>query len=50
MLAVALVVGAIPGSQIGSYVSKRTKPEKLRFGLALVIALAAVRMCAAALR
>ena len=48
--AIALVLGAIPGSQFGSYMSKRTKPEKLRFALAVVIALAAVRMCAAALQ
>ncbi|MFQ5808618.1 MAG: sulfite exporter TauE/SafE family protein [Armatimonadota bacterium] len=50
LLAVALVVGAIPGSQLGSYVSKRTKPEKLRFALAVLIALAALKMCAEAVR
>lgn len=49
LLACALVVGAIPGSQAGSYVSKRTEPGKLRFGLALVVVLAAVKMCSEAL-
>ncbi|MFQ6096870.1 MAG: sulfite exporter TauE/SafE family protein [Armatimonadota bacterium] len=50
LLALALVAGAIPGSQFGSYVSRRTQPAQLRLGLALVVAAAAIKMCAEALR
>jgi hypothetical protein len=44
LLAAALVVGALPGAQIGGYVSKRTRPVILRVILACVIAFAAARM------
>ncbi len=44
ILATALVLGALPGAQIGSYVSKRTRPVTLRAILAGVIALSAARI------
>ncbi len=44
ILAIALVLGALPGAQIGGYVSKRTRPVMLRAILAGVIALAAARI------
>lgn len=44
ILAVALVLGALPGAQIGGYLSKRTRPVTLRTILAGVIALAAARI------
>ncbi|HJN15681.1 MAG TPA: sulfite exporter TauE/SafE family protein [Armatimonadota bacterium] len=44
VLAVGLVVGAFPGALVGSYLSKRTKPGRLRLALAVVIGLAALRM------
>ncbi|MEM7035307.1 MAG: sulfite exporter TauE/SafE family protein, partial [Chloroflexota bacterium] len=43
-LATALVLGAVPGAQIGSYVSKRAQPRTLRAILAGIIALAAARI------
>ena len=43
-LAAALVLGALPGAQIGGYLSKRTRPVTLRAILAAVIALAATRI------
>jgi hypothetical protein len=42
--AVALVIGSIPGAQVGSYFSKQTKIATLRYLLALIITLAALRM------
>ncbi len=44
LLALALVVGALPGAQLGGYLSKRTPPRILRAALAFVIAFAAVRI------
>jgi len=44
VLALVLVLGALPGAQIGGYVSKRTQPRVLRMVLACVIAFAAARM------
>ena len=44
--AVLLVLAAVPGAQIGSVLSHRTSPRWLRTTLAVVIALAAVRMIA----
>ena len=44
ILAAALVLGALPGAQIGGYLSKRTRPVTLRTILATVIALAAARI------
>ena len=44
ILATALVLGALPGAQLGGYVSKRTRPVTLRAILAGVIALAAARI------
>ncbi len=44
ILATALVLGALPGAQIGGLVSKRTRPVTLRAILACVIALAAARI------
>ncbi|MFQ5576338.1 MAG: sulfite exporter TauE/SafE family protein, partial [Anaerolineae bacterium] len=42
--AIALVLGALPGAQIGGYASKRTRPATLRAILAGAIALAAARI------
>lgn len=42
--AFALVVGALPGAQLGAYVSRRTRPEALRQILALFITLSAIRI------
>lgn len=47
--AVVLVAGALPGAQLGSVLSKRTRPQWLRFTLAIVVALAALRIGADAL-
>lgn len=43
-LALVLVVGAIPGAQLGGLVSGRVRPDHLRQLLAVLIALAAMRM------
>lgn len=43
-LGVALVIGAIPGAQIGGVISRRTPTPFLRQLLALIILLAAVKM------
>jgi uncharacterized membrane protein YfcA len=43
-LAAALVVGGVPGAQLGGYLSKRTRPVHLRVILACVIAAAAARI------
>ena len=40
--AVVLVAGALPGAQVGSILSRRTRPEWLRTALAIVVGLAAV--------
>ncbi len=47
--AAMLAVGALPGAQLGSVLSKRTRPGWLRFTLAIVVALAALRIGADAL-
>lgn len=47
--AAVLVTGALPGAQFGSVLSKRTQPRWLRFTLAVVVALAAIRIGADAL-
>ncbi len=44
LLAAALVVGALPGGRLGSYVSRRTRVTWLATILGIVIALVAVRM------
>jgi len=44
ILAVFLILGALPGAQIGSVLSHRTSPKLLRAALALVVAAAAVTM------
>ncbi len=47
--ATCLVLGALPGAQLGSALSKRSDPRHLRTALAVVIALAALRIAADAL-
>lgn len=42
LLGTILVIGALPGAQIGSIFSHRTKPKWLRFALAVVIGVAAI--------
>lgn len=44
LAALALVVGSVPGAQIGGYLSKEAKTDILRYLLAIIIALAALRM------
>jgi len=44
VLAVFLVIGAIPGALIGSVLSHRTSPKWLRTALAAVVALSAIGM------
>ncbi|HEX2756544.1 MAG TPA: sulfite exporter TauE/SafE family protein [Candidatus Limnocylindrales bacterium] len=44
ILAAALVVGALPGARLGSYVSGRTRTDRLVVVLGLVISLVALRM------
>jgi uncharacterized membrane protein YfcA len=44
LLALALVIGSLPGAQVGGYFSKQTKTDILRYLLAIIIALAALRM------
>ena len=44
VLGVLLVVSAIPGAQIGSSLSHRTRPKWLRTALAVVVALSAAAM------
>lgn len=44
LLAAAVAAGAIPGAQIGSVLSRRTNPGRLRLALAVVVVLAAVKM------
>jgi uncharacterized membrane protein YfcA len=41
-----LVVGALPGARLGSYVSRRTKTDRLVLYLGVVVALVAIRMWA----
>jgi uncharacterized membrane protein YfcA len=42
MLAVFVVFGAVPGAQLGSVLGLQTPPQRLRVGLAIVIALGAL--------
>ncbi|MFQ6029547.1 MAG: sulfite exporter TauE/SafE family protein [Dehalococcoidia bacterium] len=44
LLAAALVGGAIPGAQLGAWVGRRVQPRKLRYILAGVVGLAALRI------
>lgn len=44
ILAVALVIGALPGARLGSYVSGRTRTDRLVVVLGTVILLVALRM------
>ncbi|MFQ5904208.1 MAG: sulfite exporter TauE/SafE family protein [Candidatus Binatia bacterium] len=43
-LALALIIGSLPGAQVGSFFSKQTNPSTLKYLLALIVALAALRM------
>ena len=42
--ALFLVIGALMGGQLGAYQSQRTKPVFLRYCLAVIIAVSAVRI------
>jgi uncharacterized membrane protein YfcA len=42
--AIALVIGTVPGAQIGSRVSKRVDTQHLRLAIAVIIAITGVRM------
>ncbi len=42
--AIALVIGTIPGAQIGGRVSKKTNTRNLRFLIAVIIAITGIRM------
>jgi uncharacterized membrane protein YfcA len=44
LLALGLVVGALPGAQLGSYISRRTRTERLVVVLGIAIGLVALRM------
>lgn len=44
LLALALVGGAVPGAQGGALLGRRMRPRTLRYILALVVALAAIRI------
>jgi uncharacterized protein len=44
LLALGLVVGAMPGARLGSYVSRRTRTDRLLVILGIAIGLVAVRM------
>ena len=44
LMAVPLLVGAIPAAQLGSYVGKKTKTQYLRWILALIIAGTAIKI------
>lgn len=48
-LALALVLGAIPGAQVGAALSHRVEPKWLRRGLALMVGLAAIKLSVKAL-
>ncbi len=43
-LAIALVGGAVPGAQVGALVGRKTQPKTLRYILAVIVALATVRI------
>jgi len=42
--AIALVIGAVPGAQIGGKISKKTNTKHLRFFIAIIIAITGIRM------
>jgi hypothetical protein len=42
--ALALIIGSFPGAQVGSFFSKQTNTTTLKYLLALIVALAALRM------
>lgn len=44
LLALGLVIGALPGARLGSYVSRRTRAERLVVVLGIAIGLVALRM------
>jgi uncharacterized membrane protein YfcA len=44
LLAVSLVVGAVPGAQVGSLLGRRIRARTLRYILAVIVALAAIRI------
>lgn len=44
LLALALIIGSLPGAQIGGFLSKRAETKTLKYLLATVVALAALRM------
>jgi hypothetical protein len=44
LLAGALVVGAVPGAQLGAFLGRRTQPKVLRYILSAIVALATVRI------
>ena len=44
LLAVALVGGAVPGAQVGALLGRRIRPRTLRYILAVIVAIAAVRI------
>jgi uncharacterized protein len=46
VLSVFLLIGSVTGAQIGAKLAQRMKPEYLRFALAVIVLLVAVRMAA----
>ena len=44
VLAVLLLIGGVIGAQYGAIFATRVKPDLLRFGLAIIILLVALRM------
>jgi hypothetical protein len=42
--AIALVIGTVPGAQIGGKISKKTRTKYLRFLIAVIIAITGLRM------
>ncbi len=49
LLALGLVVGAMPGARLGSYVSRRTRTDRLVVVLGIAIGMVAIRMWASIL-
>jgi len=44
VLALMLLIGGVIGAQIGARMAQRLPPEKLRFGLALLVIAVAIRL------
>ena len=44
LLAAALAGGAMPGAQLGAWIGRRVQPQKLRYILAVVVGLAALKI------